>query len=106
MRPLCHSPFTSHDLTLLRGECSRGVFAGRDHEDDAAGQGDKAHAGGARHRTVSTGAADAQRYVTGRLRIGYKPARPVPARLAVSVETVQDSAPQTAFVTIPPKQVT
>jgi hypothetical protein len=37
--------------------------------------------------------------------IGYKPARPVPARLAVSVETVQDSAPQTAFVTIPPKQV-
>ena len=52
------------------------------------------------------GPADAHRYVTGRLRIGYKPARPVPARLAVRVETVQDSAPQLAFVTIPPKQVT
>jgi hypothetical protein len=31
-------------------------------------------------------------------------ARPVPVRLAVSVETVLDSAPQTAFVTIYPSK--
>ena len=48
------------------------------------------------------GAADARGQFTGRLRIGYKPARPVEARLGVSVETVQGSATHTAFVTILP----
>jgi hypothetical protein len=48
------------------------------------------------------GAADVHGQFMGRLRIGYKPPRPVPASLNVSVEAAQGSATHTALVTILP----
>jgi len=56
------------------------------------------------YRAVLTGAADAHGGYNGRLRIGYRPVRPVRASLAVTIQTARGQVTRTATVTIEPSR--
>jgi len=58
------------------------------------------------YRTVLTGTADAHGGYRGRLRVGYRPAKPMRASLSATIQTSRGRATRTATITIdPPRQI-
>jgi len=54
------------------------------------------------YRAVLNGIADARGGYNGRLRIGYRPARPAPASLTATIQTARGQVTRTATITIEP----